>query len=87
MASAAEGGGRSSVRRYISALVAANLLVLLVVGIGGIVATIRAHNSVHYLTEQVEPVARANAAMLQVIDQTVQPEHVGLWLRETTTER
>jgi signal transduction histidine kinase len=70
MASAAEGGGRSSVRRYVSALVAANLLVLLAVGIGGIVATIRAHNSVHYLTEEVEPVARTNAALLQVLTDT-----------------
>jgi two-component system, OmpR family, sensor kinase len=70
MASAAEGGGRSSVRRYISALVAANLLVLLAVGIGGIVATVRAHNSVHFLTDEVEPVARTNAAMLQVLTDT-----------------
>ena len=70
MASAAGGGGRSSVRRHISALVAANLLVLLAVGIGGIVATKRAHDSVHYLTERVEPVARANAEMLQVLTDT-----------------
>jgi signal transduction histidine kinase len=67
MASAAEGGGRTSVRRHLSALVVANLLVLLGVGIGGIVATIRAHDSVHYLTQRVEPVARNNAAMLQVL--------------------
>src|SRR4051794_25729751 len=67
MASAAGGGGRSSVRRHLSALVAANLLVLLAVGIGGVVATAHAHHSVHYLTERVEPVARTNAAMLQVL--------------------
>ena len=67
MASAARGGGRSTVRRYLLALVAANLLVLLVVGVAGIVATARAHNSVHYLTEHVEPVARTNAEMMQVL--------------------
>jgi two-component system, OmpR family, sensor kinase len=70
MASATGGGGRSSVRRYISALVLANLLLLLAVGIGGIISTIRAHDSVHYLTDQVEPVARANAAVLQVLTDT-----------------
>jgi signal transduction histidine kinase len=46
-------------------LVAASLLFLLVVGVAGIVATVRAHNSVHYLTSHVEPAADANAAALQ----------------------
>jgi signal transduction histidine kinase len=46
-------------------VVAANLLVLLVVGIGGVVATVRAHDSVHYLTEEVEPAVEVNAAVLQ----------------------
>jgi len=51
-------------------LVAANLLVLLFVGMAGIVATIRAHNSVHYLTGEVEPAAQANAAALQALTDT-----------------
>ncbi|HET6168452.1 MAG TPA: ATP-binding protein [Marmoricola sp.] len=59
------GGGRSSVRRYLSGVVAANLLVLVVVGVGGLVATVRGHDSVHYLTEEVEPAVEANAAVLQ----------------------
>jgi signal transduction histidine kinase len=46
-------------------LVLANVVVLLVVGVGGLVATVRAHDSVHYLTEEVEPAVRLNAAVLQ----------------------
>ncbi len=57
--------GRSSVRRYLSGMVLTNLVVLLVVGVGGLVATVRAHDSVHYLTEDVEPAVRLNAAVLQ----------------------
>jgi signal transduction histidine kinase len=58
-------GGRSSVRQYLSGVLLANLLVLLVVGAGGLVATVRAHDSVHYLTEHVAPTVEANAAVLQ----------------------
>ena len=70
MASARGGGGRSSVRRHLSVLVVANLLVLLVVGVGGIVAAIRAHDSVRYLTGTVEPAAQANAAAMQLLTDT-----------------
>lgn len=65
MPSAAGGGGRSTVRRRLAVLVAANLFVLLVVGVAGIVGTVRAHDSVHYLTGQIEPAARDNAHALQ----------------------
>src|SRR4051794_37026346 len=65
MASAGGTAGRSSVRRYLAALVVANLLVLAVVGIAGMVGAVRAHDSVHYLTVEVEPAARSNAAALQ----------------------
>lgn len=61
----AGAGGRDSVRRHLSVVVAANLLVLLVVGIAGIVGTVRAHDSVHYVTERVEPAIQTNAAVLQ----------------------
>jgi two-component system, OmpR family, sensor kinase len=65
MPSAGGAAGRNSVRRPLVVAVAANLLVLLAVGAAGIVATVRAHNSVQYLTEHVEPAADANAAALQ----------------------
>ena len=65
MASAGGAGGRSPVRRHLAALVAANLFVLLVVGVAGIVGAIRAHDSVHYLTERVEPAVTANSEALQ----------------------
>jgi signal transduction histidine kinase len=45
--------------------VASSLLFLLAVGVAGIVATVRAHNSVRFLTGRVEPAADANAAALQ----------------------
>src|SRR4051812_49045692 len=67
MTSAGGAVGRSSVRGYLAALVAANLLVLLVVGIAGMVGAVRAHDSVHYLTGRVEPAARANAVALQTL--------------------
>ena len=63
--SSAVVGGRRSVRRQLDVLVSASLLVLLAVGAAGIVATVRAHNSVHYLTVHVEPAADADAAALQ----------------------
>ena len=56
---------------------AANLLVLLAVGAAGIVATVRAHNSVHYLTGRVEPAADANSAALQ--DLTDAETHLLAW--------
>ncbi|HEX2892716.1 MAG TPA: ATP-binding protein [Marmoricola sp.] len=65
MASAAGGGGRSSVRRILAASVATNFLVLLVVGLAGIVGTSRAHDSVDFLASQVGPGARENARALQ----------------------
>ncbi|HEX7716144.1 MAG TPA: HAMP domain-containing sensor histidine kinase [Marmoricola sp.] len=61
----ARGGGRTPVRRHLFLLAVANLLVLLAVGAAGIVATLRAHDSIHYLTLHVEPAADANAAALQ----------------------
>jgi signal transduction histidine kinase len=42
-----------------------NFFVLVVVGIAGIVGTVRAHDSVDYLAGQVEPAARENAQALQ----------------------
>lgn len=77
MPSAGGAGGRNSVRRHLLLLAAANLLVLVVVGIGGIVATVRAHNSVRYLTGRVEPAADANAAALQ--DLTDAETHLLAW--------
>lgn len=65
MASAAEGGGRSTVRRHLWVLVAANLLVVVGVGVFGIIGAIRANSSVHYLTESVEPAIQSNAAVLK----------------------
>jgi signal transduction histidine kinase len=65
MASAGGVGGRIPVRRHLAVLVAANLFVLLVLGVAGIAAAIRAHDSVHYLTERVEPAVTANSAALQ----------------------
>lgn len=65
MASARRGSGRSSVGRHLSRLAAVNLVVLLVIGIAGIVGTVRAHDSVHFLTRTVEPAARDNAHALQ----------------------
>jgi two-component system, OmpR family, sensor kinase len=61
----ADRRGRSSVRRYLSLLVAANLVVVLVVGIVSIVVVVRAHEAVHYLTEEVEPAALESAAAMQ----------------------
>jgi two-component system OmpR family sensor kinase len=77
MPSAGGAGGRNSVRRHLLLLAAANLVVLVVVGIGGIVATVRAHNSVRYLTGRVEPAADANAAALQ--DLTDAETHLLAW--------
>jgi two-component system OmpR family sensor kinase len=70
MASAGRTGGRSSVRRHLSLLVLANLFVLVIVGVGGIVAAIRAHDSVRYLTQSVAPASQANAAAMQVLTDT-----------------
>src|SRR3954447_18685039 len=64
MTSAGGAGGRSSVRGYLAVLVAANLLVLLVVGIAGMVGAVRAHDSVHYLTGRGEPAPPANPGAL-----------------------
>ena len=61
----AGGRGHSSVRRYLVLLVAANRVVVLAVGIVGIVVVVRAHESVHYLTEEVEPAQRESAAAMQ----------------------
>jgi two-component system, OmpR family, sensor kinase len=65
VASGPGGRGRSSVRRHLFVLVAANLVVVVVVGIGGIIAAVRSHESVHYLTGRVGPAASTNAATLQ----------------------
>jgi signal transduction histidine kinase len=65
MASAARAAGRGSVRRPLSVLVAANLLVLLAVGIGGIVGAVRAHSAVQFLTLKVEPAVDANFGAFQ----------------------
>ena len=67
MTSAGGAGGRSSVRGHLAILVAANLAVLVVVGIAGMVGAVRAHDSVHYLTGRVEPAVRANAVALQTL--------------------
>ena len=61
----AVGVGRSSVRRHLDVLVVASLLVLLAVGAAGMVATVRSHNSVHFLTESVEPARDTSSAALQ----------------------
>jgi signal transduction histidine kinase len=42
-----------------------NFFVLVVVGLAGIIGTVRAHDSVDYLAGQVEPAARENARALQ----------------------
>ena len=65
MASAAGAGGRGSVRRRLGASVAVNFFVLVVVGLAGIVGTVRAHDSVDYLAGRVEPAASLNAQALQ----------------------
>jgi signal transduction histidine kinase len=46
-------------------LVAVNLAVVLIVGIGGIVGAVRAHSSVQFLTLEVEPAVDANFAAFQ----------------------
>ena len=65
MAPGGRADGRSPVRRLLAALVAANLFVLVVLGVAGILAVIRAHDSVNYLTERVGPAVTANSAALQ----------------------
>lgn len=65
MRSAGGAPGRRSVRQHLWALVAANLLVVLVVGVAGIVVTVRSHRSVHYLNETVAPARQANVAAMQ----------------------
>ena len=65
MPSAGGAGGRRSVRQHLWALVAANLLVVLLVGIVGIVVAIRSHRSVHYLNETIAPARQANVAAMQ----------------------
>jgi two-component system OmpR family sensor kinase len=65
MASAGGAAGRRSVSQHLSVLVAANLFVVLFVGIVGIIVVARSHRSVQYLTETVAPAAQANAAARQ----------------------
>jgi signal transduction histidine kinase len=57
--------GRRSVRQHLWALVAANLLVVLVVGVAGIVVAVRSHRSVHYLNATVAPARQANVSAMQ----------------------
>jgi hypothetical protein len=49
MSSTGGASGRRSVRHHVWALVAANLLVVVVVGMVGIAVSVRSHRSVHYL--------------------------------------
>ena len=65
MASAGGGSGRGSVGRRLTASVAVNFLVLLLVGAAGIAGTVRAHESVGFVADKVQPAALETAAALQ----------------------
>jgi hypothetical protein len=65
MSSTGGAPGRRSVRQHVWALVAANLLVVLAVGIVGIAVAVRSHRSVHYLNETIAPARKANVSAMQ----------------------
>jgi signal transduction histidine kinase len=65
MASARGESGRGSVGRRLAASVAVNFFVLLVVGAAGIAGTVRAHESVGFVADRVQPEALEVAAALQ----------------------
>jgi signal transduction histidine kinase len=65
MSSTGGAPGRRSVRQHVWALVAANLLVVLAVGIVGIAVAVRSHSSVHYLNETIAPARKANVSAMQ----------------------
>jgi two-component system, OmpR family, sensor kinase len=65
MSSTGGASGRRSVRHHVWALVAANLLVVVVVGMVGIAVSVRSHRSVHYLNETIAPARKANVSAMQ----------------------
>jgi signal transduction histidine kinase len=65
MSSTGGATGRRSVRQHVWALVAANLVVVLLVGIVGIAVAVRSHRSVHYLNETIAPARDANVSAMQ----------------------
>jgi signal transduction histidine kinase len=65
MSSTGGPAGRRSVRQHVWALVAANLVVVLAVGIVGIAVVVRSHRSVHYLNDTIGPARNANVSAMQ----------------------
>ncbi|HET7682418.1 MAG TPA: ATP-binding protein [Marmoricola sp.] len=66
-----------SVRRLMSRLVGSNILVLLLLALVGVLAVWRSTESVRYVTERLQPVASANAAVVQHL--TTAESHVRAW--------
>jgi len=65
MSSTGGPAGRRSVRQHVWALVAANLVVVLAVGLVGIAVAVGSHRSMHYLNETIGPARKANVLAMQ----------------------